>query len=111
MKLADPYLTPGDWNRDPKVIAVRNVPTSAKRMVFTRYKIGLLRRPFYVIDHLVPLEIGGLNSIANLWPQPKSEAKLKDHLENYLRSQIAQGLLDRAQAVEFILNAWKAKTV
>jgi hypothetical protein len=39
------------------------------------------------VDHLIPLELGGSNDIANLWPQSYVtvwNAHMKDRLENRL---------------------------
>ena len=43
------------------------------------------------VDHRVPLELGGLDDIRNLWPQPsqpKPGFHEKDKLENWLREQV-----------------------
>ena len=47
---------------------VRNVPTSEKNADYAEY--GLKRVAYaYEVDHLVSLELGGSNAIANLWPE------------------------------------------
>lgn len=99
----DPTLTPGVFGN---VIVPRDVTSVMKKIVFVNYNIGLLRRMFYTIDHLVPLEIGGTNSIKNLWPQPKKEAKLKDLDENRLRVEIKKGTITMADAQQEILKLW-----
>src|SRR4051812_34522044 len=67
----DPAKTPGAVVlAAPEVVCergyaggVRDVPQSAKDRVFERYGIPPGRRGDYVIDHLVPLTIGGCNSV------------------------------------------------
>jgi hypothetical protein len=64
---------------------VRDVPQWVKDRVYAAYGIGARRRGQYEIDHLVPLEGGGSNSIANLFPEaaaPVPGFHQKDELEN-----------------------------
>src|SRR5205807_2565004 len=49
--------------------SVRNVPESLKRRVYAEYGIERHAPGSYEVDHLVSLELGGNNSIANLWPE------------------------------------------
>ena len=61
-------------------------PSKSKRAcVLSRYG-----KPSYVFtyDHLVPLELGGLDGCDNLWPEPRSEAKRKDQVEDALRAHV-----------------------
>jgi hypothetical protein len=67
---------------------VRNVSTQTKHAVYVEYGISRSAQRNYVIDHLVPLEVGGANDIRNLWPEPKSEAKTKDRLEGQMRTAV-----------------------
>lgn len=100
---ADPNLTPGSWLSSP---TPRNVPTSLKRAVFRRYAIGLIRRPLFTVDHLVPLELCGTNAITNLWPQPRLQARLKDHDENRLAAEVRGRITTLAAAQAEILRLW-----
>ena len=67
--------------------SVRDVPQSEKAAVYARY--GVADVPYkHEVDHLVSLEIGGSNAIANLWPEPYAGrwgARTKDVLEDRLR--------------------------
>ncbi len=81
---------------------VRNVPTSEKNQVYASYGITHHSTGQYEVDHLVSLELGGSNDIANLWPElasPKPGFHEKDKVENYLHSQVCSGAisLQRAQ--------------
>src|SRR5207253_9859009 len=97
----DPALTPGAT--DPAVsqatiheticvrgytARVRNVSTRTKHRVYVEYHVTRSQQRHYVIDHLIPLEVGGSNDITNLWPEPKAEAELKDKTENELHARV-----------------------
>lgn len=84
---------------------VRRVSSSTKRRVFLEYGIRSHGRFQYEVDHLVSLEVGGSNGIANLWPEPatpKPGFHEKDQVENYLHAEICAGRLslDTAQREE-----------
>ena len=87
---------------------VRNVPVEEKREVFRRYGVQYVPKT-YEVDHLIPLEIGGSNSIENLWPQPlrgEFSARMKDALENRLRWMVCNGDLTLKQAQDWIAQDW-----
>ena len=65
----------------------------------------------YEVDHLVPLEAGGSNDIANLWPEaaePRPGFHEKDVVENYLHDQICLGRMSLADAQRAIATNWVA---
>ena len=75
---------------------------------------GLSSRYGYEIDHLIPLELGGSNSMANLWPEPYgslSGATQKDGLEDYLHDQVCHHGLSLATAQNEIAVNWYAAWV
>ncbi len=84
--------------------SVRDVPRAEKDAVYARY--GVVDVPYrHEVDHLVSLEIGGSNAIANLWPEPYAGrwgARTKDVLENRLHELVCAGRLGlrRAQRTE-----------
>ncbi len=89
--------------------SVRNVPTSEKDQVFAEYGIASHSPGQYEIDHLVSLELGGSNDIANLWPEsasPKPGFHEKDKVENYLHSQVCSGAISLQQAQIKIATNW-----
>jgi hypothetical protein len=57
---------------------VRSVSAHRKDSVFVHYGILAGARRAYVIDHLIPLELGGSNLITNLFPQDTASARAKD---------------------------------
>ena len=89
--------------------SVRNVSLAEKDQVYAEYGIPSHRAGEYEVDHLIPLEVGGSNEIANLWPQPASPAPgyhEKDRFENYLHDQLCSGKLSLAQAQGEAANDW-----
>lgn len=87
---------------------VRHVTTKIKNIAFQEYGISKEKRSEYVIDHLVNLSNGGLNTLPNLWPQPKEEGHKKDRLENRLHKMVCSGKLSLRTAQEIIRNDWQS---
>jgi hypothetical protein len=76
---------------------IRNVPDSEKHQVEVEY--GLAPRGYgstMEIDHIVSLELGGSNDVANLFPE-KANAHpgyhVKDTLENKLHDLVCDGTM------------------
>ncbi|MFI5272289.1 MAG: HNH endonuclease [Ktedonobacterales bacterium] len=90
---------------------VRNVPTSEKDQVYAEYGIASHYSGQYEVDHLVSLELGGSNDIANLWPElasPTPGFHQKDSVENYLHSQMCSGAVSLHDAQVEIATNWLA---
>lgn len=88
---------------------VRRVRSSTKRLVFAEYGISSHSAGQYEVDHLVSLEVGGSNAIANLWPEPANPRPgfhEKDRVENYLHAQICRGKLNLGQAQRQEASNW-----
>jgi hypothetical protein len=118
--LPDAKMTPGDTL--PVTAAdicvrgyagkVRNVPQSVKEKAYRNY--GILRREKgeYEVDHLISLQLGGSNSLRNLWPQSFQtkpwNARVKDQLENELHREVCSGEMDLAVAQKEIATDWIA---
>jgi hypothetical protein len=91
--------------------SVRNVPTSEKDQVYAEYGITHHSAGQYEVDHLVSLELGGSNDIANLWPEaasPKPGFHEKDQVENYLHDQVCSGAISLKEAQIEIATNWLA---
>jgi hypothetical protein len=75
--LPDPKLTPGDtFDVTAEDVCVpgyarkvRAVPAWLKRQAYDEYGITQYKTGDYEVDHLIPLSLGGSNSIRSLWPQ------------------------------------------
>lgn len=118
--LPDPVITPGDvLTTDPNVIcepgyskSVRDVSNATKANAYARYGITSHAPGEFEVDHLISLELGGSNSINNLWPesyltQPLN-AHVKDKLENHLHRLVCTGALSLTQAQKEISENWVA---
>lgn len=89
--------------------SVRDVPESEKNQVYAEYGIKTRKTGEYEVDHLVSLELGGSNDIANLWPEaasPKPGFHEKDKVENYLHDQVCAGKIPLHQAQVQIATNW-----
>ncbi len=101
----DEICTPGYSSK------VRNVTTAVKDQVYAEYGITHHSAGEYEVDHLVSLELGGSNSIANLWPEPAEPRPgfhEKDQVENYLHDQMCSGAISLQQAQDEIAHNWFA---
>ena len=85
---------------------VRNVPQSEKNAVYNEYGIRRHAPGSYEVDHLVSLELGGSNSIKNLWPEKQPGARSKDKLENRLHSHVCAGTISLRTGQRRIVKWW-----
>jgi hypothetical protein len=116
--MQDKACTPGDILPDATkdeicqpgyARSVRNVPTSVKNKVYAEYGITSHAAGEYEVDHLVSLELGGSNNVANLWPEaasPKPGFHEKDKVENYLHDQVCSGAISLEDAQVQIATDW-----
>lgn len=116
----DKNKTPGDSIKDIPLDllcmkgyteTVRNVSKTTKKNVYELYGISYPpAENTFVIDHLIPLELGGSNSIKNLWPQSvidsSQSAKMKDKVENLLHSKVCEGSLNLSEAQSIMTTDW-----
>ncbi len=92
--------------------AIRNVPQAEKFRVEREYGMAASYYGDTIeIDHIVPLELGGSNAIANLFPEPgngPANYHVKDALENRAKAAVCDGQLSlRAARRGFAMN-WEA---
>lgn len=89
--------------------SVRNVSAKTKNLVFKEYGVKIHSGSTYEVDHLISLELGGSNDIANLWPEaanPKPGFHEKDKVENYLHTQVCKGVISLNEAQKEIATDW-----
>ena len=112
--LPDPKITPGVLN--PKVRQSTIKKTICKRgwtktiRPSTSYTNALKIQQMvlygetgspseYEEDHFIPLELGGEpKNPKNLWPEPHSQSKLSDPLENQLKRKVCKGVMKLQKA-------------
>jgi hypothetical protein len=116
--LPDPKLTPGDvFDVTIQDICtpgyskkVRAVPGKFKRQAYAQYGITSWEPGDYEVDHLIPLSLGGSNSIRNLWPQSYLtlpwNAHVKNVLERRLHNLVCAGKVDLQTAQHEIATDW-----
>jgi hypothetical protein len=115
----DPTLTPG-------AVRTTNIgevcSTSAHELrhwdrarddhVMAEYGLPGGPHPQYEVDHLIPLCLGGADSDANLWPEPRRSiepvwnAERKDELDARMCSLACSGAFDVAEAQRMIAEDW-----
>jgi hypothetical protein len=125
--LPDAALTPGEANpvlTQAKICGkgfstkpFRHVTAALKARVYAAYGArnhagACAGREGCEVDHLISLELGGANSLANLWPQPYAgvpwNAHIKDTLENRLHRLVCGGMLTLGTAQREIATDWIA---
>ncbi len=116
--MPDPKMTPGDaldvTAQDICTAGyskkVRNVPQAVKEEAYREYGITHREPHEYEVDHLISLELGGSNSIKNLWPQSfltkPWNAHVKDAVEDRLHAMICSGTINIKSAQHEIASDW-----
>lgn len=114
----DPALTPGavlPVTKDDICVPgyahkVRNVPEKVKREAYAEYHIAHHQPGEYEVDHLISLELGGSNSLKNLWPESYEttpwNAHVKDRLENAFHADVCSGRMSLSDAQKAIATDW-----
>jgi hypothetical protein len=104
----NPKRTPGRVARRDKDRG--GVTLKMEKKVFARYHLPWSRRAEFKIDHLIPLELGGADTVDNLWPQSLRakpyDADRKELLTEMLLTRIRAGQMTIALAQEQISRDW-----
>lgn len=120
----NPRLTPGAVRPTTKEAlcspkfrtdAYRHTSLALKKKVCRAYGIAKCPSRTMEIDHLVPLELGGADVEANLWPEYARYADGspgfhdKDVLENALKRQLCAGSMSLMEAQKAVVRPrnWK----
>jgi hypothetical protein len=89
--------------------SIRHVSEATKHQVEAEYG---MRPAAYgstlEIDHIVSLELGGSNDIANLFPERAPGFRAKDKLENKLHALVCAGSMTLLAAQQQIASDWQA---
>lgn len=117
--LPDPACTPGAIaTTDLPVVCRtstrgrRHVSRDVRRHVFVAYGLSPDQpQGAYEIDHLIPLELGGSNTLANLWPQPAPAFHDKDRAEDTLHNRVCSGKMTLDEAQRMMATDWTAVLV
>ena len=87
----------------------RHVTVAMRRETMRRYGIRTMvargKGPCCELDHLIPRELAGADSVDNLWPQPWADAVTKDREENRLHRAVCTGQIPLREAQER-MRAW-----
>jgi hypothetical protein len=106
--LPNPKLTPGRIAQTDKDRG--GVTVEMEQKLFARYRLPWTRRAAFKIDHLIPLELGGADTIDNLWPQSLRARPYgpdrKELLTEVLRQRIAKRQITLEEAQELIRRDW-----
>jgi hypothetical protein len=104
----DSKLTPGRVARSDKERA--GVTLQLEQKVFARYRLPWARRGEFKIDHLIPTELGGADTLDNLWPQSMRAKPYgtdrKELLAEVFLKQIRAGKMSLEQAQEEMRRDW-----
>ena len=86
------------------------MPQALKEQVYRAYGITSRLPGEYEIDHIISLQLGGSNSIRNLYPQSfRTEplnSHVKDQLENRLHALACSGKITMQEAQQAISTDW-----
>lgn len=121
--LPDPVLSPGvalvgvtarDVCTPGYAGKARHVTEAMKREVFRRYGIAWENRRLYEVDHLISLELGGGNTLPNLFVEPwdcvvdgrQYGARVKDACENAVHKAVCEGRITLAEAQRLMAGDW-----
>lgn len=112
----DPSLTPGDViTTDKKLVCmtgfskmIRRTTYDMKKRTYRAYEIRNTKAN--KIDHLVPLSLGGADTMENIWPSDFNAdhhtADDKDRLELKIRKLVCSGKLSVQKGQRLFINDW-----
>jgi hypothetical protein len=88
----------------------RKVLSAVHKQAFTEYGYRFSQAAgAFEVDHFIPLELGGDNTIENLWAEPASPKPgfhEKDHVEDYLHKQVCSGTMTLDDAEKATTTDW-----
>ncbi len=88
------------------------VPPAQQHAVFRAYRMSERASKAYQVDYLINPQVGGDNTLRNLWPEPYHatvwNATAKDALETRLHGMVCRGQLDLSTAQRELASDWIA---
>ncbi len=90
-------------------VVVRHISAETQRQVLRTYGVNPDNPEAFEVDYLITPDLGGAETVRNLWPQPYStrwNAKVKDQLEQRLHDLVCAGRLDLPTAQREIAANW-----
>lgn len=84
-------------------LCTRNVSRETKTQIYIAYGVDLSTRTEYKIDHIIPISMGGSNSVRNLWPQHKSIDT--QELEGEMYNKVSAEYITPQEAWAIIIKA------
>lgn len=133
--MPNPLLSPGEIRTTDSVVIceqhtseVRKTTSAMKKQVYAEYdvephvgictdvirktKAGTLVKESCEVDHIIPLELGGADTVNNLWPQPYNPdsglgAHAKDRVEDFLHQEVCTKQLGVVEAQREMVVEWE----
>lgn len=109
MQLPDKKLTPGEWEERPLWdedgdSVLNRLPEKFKAPIWKKHGIPFESRTNYVLNFLIPVQLGGQMSPDNVWPVPKSSIQAKREIDAELVKRVkvrhsAKSMIDDDAAV------------
>jgi hypothetical protein len=90
-------------------VVVRHISLETQQKVLAAYGLKGIKAGEFEVDYLITPDLGGAETVRNLWPQPYSarwNAKVKDELEQRLHDLVCAGKLDLQTAQRDIARDW-----
>lgn len=89
------------WGKDS-----RHVTEAMKRRTYDRYRATKVKDRCCEIDHLLSRDLGGADDERNLWPQPWTQARLKDRVEVEAKKRVCARRVDLAETQATMMRDW-----
>lgn len=83
----------------------RSVSPGTKSRIYDKYGIPENCRSQFIIDHIIPLSIGGSNAEENLWPEHRDIRDLINPVEEQVFADLSSGSITQQEAIARILEA------
>lgn len=107
LRISVPQVCSSDLNT-PRLM----LPASLRTQVFRAYGMAGVREQDFEVDYLITPDLGGTDTLRNLWPEPYYNtvwnAHVKDQLEVRLRDLVCSGSLDLSTAQRDLSSDWIA---